>query len=88
MTGVAIKGLSFHALLCNSCLDIVALKRVLLMSFFTFPIHHPFWLSLSMDLMGFLCSVATQGFIPMVVVVGMVVFVICCYMLLLCGACY
>jgi hypothetical protein len=47
------KGAIFHALPCSSCLDIVALKRVLLLGFLTFPIHHPCWLSLSMDLMGF-----------------------------------
>jgi len=78
---VAIKWPSFHAFPCSSCLDIVALKRVLLLGFFTFPIHRPCWLSLPMDLMGFLCIVATQGFITILLLLFY-------FMLLLCETCY
>jgi len=68
---VGIKGPSFWTFPCSSCLDIVALKRVLVLGFFIFLIHHPCWLSLPMDLMGFLCIIATQGFITILLLLLM-----------------
>ena len=74
LSAVAIKGPFFHALPCSPCLDFVAQKRVLLLGFFTLAIHHPCWLSLSMDLMGFLYIVATQGFINVLLLLLLLLF--------------